>query len=107
MIPLLQDGLGVSPFAHTIHPSVPPQTLPACTPRKPKPFVCFFIYINNFFSRGHCACFSYILRQDIAKEVAGEVGTLVKGVHRAGLIRGVLGYWNKDEGQGEDDAQQS
>lgn len=52
--------------------------------------------------------------QDIAKEVAGEVGTLVKGVHRAGLIRGVLGYWKRDEGndgdgggqgQGEDGAE--
>lgn len=38
-----------------------------------------------------------LLWQDIAKEVAGEVGTLVKGVHRAGLIRGVLGYWKRDE----------
>lgn len=40
--------------------------------------------------------------QDIAKEVVGEVGTLVKGVHRAGLIRGVLGYWKRDEGHEED-----
>lgn len=35
--------------------------------------------------------------------MAGEVGTLVKGVHRAGLIRGVLGYWKRDEGGGDDD----
>ncbi|CAB1115756.1 unnamed protein product [Ectocarpus sp. CCAP 1310/34] len=35
---------------------------------------------------------------DIAKEVVGEVGTLAMGVRRAGLIRGVLGYWNRDEG---------
>lgn len=43
--------------------------------------------------------------QDIAKEVAGEVGTLVKGVHRAGLIRGVLGYWKRDDTRDEEDAE--
>ncbi len=43
-------------------------------------------------------------RQDIAKEVAGEVGTLVKGVHRAGLIRGVLGYWKRDESGNDGEA---
>lgn len=35
--------------------------------------------------------------QDIAKEVAGEVGTLVKGVHRSKLFRGVMGYLKRDE----------
>lgn len=35
--------------------------------------------------------------QDIAKEVAGEVGTFVKGVHRSGLIRGVMGYLKRED----------
>lgn len=33
--------------------------------------------------------------------MAGEVGTLVKGVHRAGLIRGVMGYLKRDENVSE------
>ena len=40
--------------------------------------------------------------QDIAKEVAGEVGTLVKGVQRGGLIRGVMGYLKREDGAVED-----
>lgn len=39
--------------------------------------------------------------QDIAKEVAGEVGSFVKGVHRAGLLRGMMGYLKRDEGLDE------
>ena len=45
-----------------------------------------------------------LLAQGIANEVVGEVGTLVKGVQRGGLIRGVMGYLKREDGSVEAEA---